>query len=206
MFWKCLYCEKSFNSRRAMQKHRHFAHFSNKNIKNHKNYICPYCNREKYTTLEGNTNHIQYCKYNPNHKNCIGHRHSEKTKLKLSSIMKQKHLEGKAWNIGRSRWNSIHSYPEQFFLKVIMNEFDDKNVIQEYNVGNYSLDFAWVNKKKYIEIDGNQHERFIEYKERDMKKDKLCKSLGWTGIRIKWKDMMNNTKYYIKLTKEFIGK
>lgn len=126
-------------------------------------------------------------------------------KEKLSNSLKKAHKEGRAWNIGKSRWNNKPSYPEKFFMKVIKNEFEDKNYEREYPVGIYSLDFAWVEKKKVIEIDGEQHERFKEYKERDKRKDEFLKNKGWKILRISWKDMSNNTKEKIKECKEFIN-
>lgn len=119
--------------------------------------------------------------------------------------MKKAHAEGRAWNIGKSRWNNKPSYPEQFFIKVIQNEFDDKNYIREYPFGIYSIDFAWPQKKLAIEIDGEQHERFKEYKERDVKKDKYLSENGWKVIRINWNKFFNNTKYYISYCNEFIN-
>lgn len=126
-------------------------------------------------------------------------------KEKLSEKMKDAHAEGRAWNIGKSRWNNEPSYPEKFFMKVIENEFNDKNYINEYPVGIYSIDFAWVDKKLAIEIDGDQHQRFEEYKLRDERKDSFLESQGWKVLRIVWKDMFNNTKEQIKICKNFIG-
>ena len=118
--------------------------------------------------------------------------------------MKKAHQEGRAWNIGKSRWNNSPSYPEMFFMEVIENEFVDKNYVREFPLGLFSLDFAWKNKKKCIEIDGDQHSRFEEYKKRDLRKDTFLKENGWQVLRIKWKDMYKDTKFYIKLAKEFI--
>jgi very-short-patch-repair endonuclease/ribosomal protein L37AE/L43A len=130
---------------------------------------------------------------------------SEKHKNNVSKSMKKAHKEGRAWNIGMSRWNNKASYPEEFFMKVIENEFEDKNYKYEYPVGIYSLDFAWIEKKKVIEIDGEQHQRFEEYQERDKRKDEFLKNNNWQILRISWKDMCNETKQKIKICKEFIN-
>jgi very-short-patch-repair endonuclease len=131
---------------------------------------------------------------------------TEETKKKISEAMKKAHAEGRAWNIGKSRWNNTPSYPEQFFMKVIENEFEDKDYENELPFHRFSLDFAWIHKKRVIEIDGSQHERFQEYKERDEKKDELLKSEGWEVLRIQWKDMFHNTKVWTKHAKDFIDK
>ncbi len=129
---------------------------------------------------------------------------SEYHKQKISEGMKKAHSEKRAWNIGKSRWNNKPSYPESFFIRVIENEFDDQNYIREFPFSIYSLDFAWPDKKLCIEIDGEQHERFKEYKERDIKKDKLLMENGWKVLRIKWINMFHDTKYWIEKSKSFI--
>jgi len=77
------------------------------------------------------------------------------TKRKISFSMKKAHKEGRAWNIGKSRWNNDASYPEKFFMLVIQNEFDDKEYIREYSLSIYSLDFAWEHKKSVLRLMGN---------------------------------------------------
>lgn len=128
----------------------------------------------------------------------------ESWKKNISNGMKKAHKDGRAWNIGMSRWNNEPSFPEKFFMQVINNEFEDKNYIREMPFKKYSLDFAWPNKLKCIEIDGGQHERFEDYKKRDLEKDKLLYNNNWKVLRIKWSDMRNDTKHWIKIAKDFI--
>ena len=125
-------------------------------------------------------------------------------KKKISESMKLAHKEGRAWNIGMSRWNNKPSYPETFFMKVIENEFEDKNYKREYPISIYSIDFAWPDKKKAIEIDGEQHKRFKEQIERDKRKNKCLEKDGWEYIRVDWKYFCNNSKECIKQLKDFI--
>jgi len=132
-----------------------------------------------------------------------GRKPTEIQKKQISNAMKKAHAEGRAWNIGKSRWNNEPSYPEKFFIEVIKNEFDDKNYVREFNVGLYSIDFAWVNKKLAIEIDGQQHEK-EEYRLRDERKDKILIENGWIVLRLKWVDICNDTQNYIKMAKQFI--
>lgn len=133
-----------------------------------------------------------------------GKPHSKETKEKLSIKMKQAHKEGRAWNIGKSRWNNQPSYPEKFFMKVIENEFIDKKYKTEFNVGIYSIDFAWEDKKLAIEIDGDQHQRFEEVKLRDIRKDKHLIDNGWKILRIKWIDIFHDPHKWIKIAKDFV--
>ena len=57
---------------------------------------------------------------------CKGKHLSKETRNSISKSMKKAHAEGRAHNIGESRWNNEPSYPEQWFMKVIENEFIDK--------------------------------------------------------------------------------
>ena len=129
---------------------------------------------------------------------------SNETKAKISESMKRAHLEGRAWNIGKSRWNNEPSYPEIFFIKVIENEFEDNQYVREFPIGIYSADFCWPSKKRIIEIDGDQHQRFEEYVQRDLRKDEFIRSLGYEILRISWKDLFHNTKDKIKEAYQFI--
>lgn len=126
---------------------------------------------------------------------------------KISASMKKAHKEGKAHNIGESRWNNQPSYPEQWFMKVLKNEFGfekDKDYKMEFPFYRFSLDFAWPDKKICIEIDGEQHERFQEQKERDIEKDRLLKKEDWKELRKSWKEIYNNPKFFIEEVKNLL--
>lgn len=138
----------------------------------------------------------------------LGKHLSEEHKQKISNSMKQAHKEKRAHNIGSSRWNNEHSWPEKWFIEVLQNEFNMiENIDYETEMpfNKYSLDFAWSEKKLCIEIDGEQHERFEEYKLRDITKDKLLLKNGWKVLRIKWKDCYANPKQYIKIVKNYLN-
>jgi len=165
---------------------------------------CQYCNR-KFTTKSAKSYHEKYCIQNPSHIKMIGYKLSEGQKKKISESMKKAHKEGRAHNIGECRWNNKPSYPEQWFMKMSLNEDIDQNYVREYPFHKFSLDFVWVDKKRVIEIDGEQHNRDIRQKERDIKKDKLLLEEGWKELRISWSDICNNTKEWIKIIKDFIN-
>lgn len=131
---------------------------------------------------------------------------SPEVNKKISESMKKAHKEGRAWNIGKSRWNNEPSYPEKFFMDVVENEFDDRDYKNEYPIGIYSADFCWPHLKKVIEIDGDQHQRFDEYIERDKKKDKFLFDEGYQVLRVIWKEMYKNPKEKIKECYDFIHK
>lgn len=118
--------------------------------------------------------------------------------------MKTAHAEGRAHNIGNSRWNHEPSWPEKWFMRVVENEFKDKNYVREYPFHGFSLDFAWPDKKLCIEIDGEQHERFPEYRARDARKDSALAAEGWQVLRLKWRNVYQNPKNAIQTARGFI--
>lgn len=208
--YNCEKCNKSFESKEAYAGHCS-SHNRIKKEKIKKEHRCKYCNIQ-FKSGPSLGSHVRMCKLSPTYEkkykkrleNNIKGPLLQEHKEKISKGMKQAHKEKRAWNIGQSRWNNKQSYPEIFFTEVIENEFKDKNYKSEYNVGIYSLDFAWVEKKKVIEIDGEQHQRFEEYIKRDKRKDLFLIENGWQILRINWKDMYNDTKFYINKAKEFI--
>jgi very-short-patch-repair endonuclease len=194
--FKCTECDREFKTAQARGSHKWRAHGAGADHK----------------PFKGKTWDV-----NP----MFGKNHSESTKQKISVSMTGKtlssshkdnisksmckaHEENRAHNIGESRWNNEQSYPEKFFTHVIKNEFNDTNYCSELPFGRFSLDFAWIHLKKCIEIDGDQHERFEEYRERDIRKDAALEAEGWKVLRIKWQDMFHDTKTWIKVAKQFI--
>jgi very-short-patch-repair endonuclease len=119
--------------------------------------------------------------------------------------MLRRRAEGYEWTLGRNRHAGEPSWPEKFFTEVIDNEFLDKNVVTELQMGRYSLDFAWPEKKKCIEIDGEQHYTQPSQAKSDLRKNKYLKSQGWEVLRIRWRDMFSDTKANIQKANKFIG-
>ena len=203
--YKCEYCNEIFTSSKKIYKHKHLIH----NIKNGQqpkyNLKCTYCEYSKYTTKSGMTVHEKYCKLNPNRIECIGHPVSDETKKKLSNSMHKAAIEGrnKGWTT-TTCGPKKKSYPEEFFTKIIENEFNDKNYLYNIPFYTWKLDFAWPHKKLCIEIDGSQHQRDEKQKESDLRKDKKLIECGWKVLRIKWIDIFHNTQEYINQAKEFI--
>ena len=132
-------------------------------------------------------------------------KHSEETKRIIGEKRKQ-YLKEHENDFGAftKRWKREPSYPEKWFSKVIENEGFDRNYISEMRFGKYVLDFAWIEKKKCIEIDGSQHE-WPSRKESDKRKDEFIKNHGWLILRIKWKDCFDDPKYWIRKSREFLS-
>lgn len=126
-------------------------------------------------------------------------KHSEKTKEKMRqkrlSFMKE-HPEKTAWRIKNI------SYPEKCFQKYLQERGYDKKYLikREYSVFPYFIDFAFIEQKVAVEIDGSQHLE-KKRKEIDEAKDKLLIENGWSVIRFTentvktdWKNIDNTLK------------
>lgn len=166
--------------------------------------FCQYCGRS-FSRKESKNLHERFCKENPNKEICVGHPLTEENKKRISEGMKKAHAEGRAHNIGECRWNNEPSYPEKWFMEMSKNEGIDQNYIRECPFHKFSLDFAWADMKKVIEIDGEQHHRDTKQKERDVEKDRLLAEEGWKELRIDWSDICNDTKNWIERIKKFIN-
>lgn len=111
-------------------------------------------------------------------------KHSEKTKAvmrdKRLSFMRE-HPEKTAWRTCKSNM----SYPEQCFIKYINDRGLDKQhfIIREKSFYPYYVDFAFVDIKLAVEIDGSQHLTSTQSKT-DKLKDELLLNEGWNVVRI----------------------
>lgn len=204
--WVCDKCQMIFRTRKELYNHKHEL--------DHTHYEkcicrCSFCGKEWLSTKYGLHNHENHCKNNPNRSLGKVHIISDLTKRRISDSLKLAHSEGRAHNIGSSRWNNEHSYPEKWFIKMLKHEL---NMIEhvdyetEYPFYKYSLDFAWPNRKICVEIDGEQHQRFQDQIRRDFEKDSHLKNDGWVEIRKSWKDIFNNPKLFIEEVKSVLGK
>ena len=199
--WFCKYCIEHpiFETRRELQKHNkeihpeHAIKFGEKNIPPWNKGLTKE-NCQKIKDIAEKVSKILTGK--------PGHKLSEETKKKLSEIRKQKIKENNGiWWSSRSKCK--RSYAEEWTKTVLLNEIKDNTFVEEYHIGRWFLDFAWPNKMIYIEIDGVQHE-WAERKKMDEEKDNYCRDIGWKCLRLKWKDICNNTQETIEVIKEFV--
>ena len=202
--WMCKCCNEIFETRHMLQEHHkifpeHVMY--GKSTKGKTKITCQSVAKQasKLKQRYANGELIPWFK---------GKHHSIASRKKISESMKKAHSEGRANNFAKSRHSCgvKMSYPEKWFLGVINNEFADKNFVREYPFFKYSLDFAWPDKKRVIEIDGSQHYdgRFPERIKHDIERDIYLKSQGWKVLRLRWKYVYKQKKYWIKIAKRFI--
>jgi len=112
-------------------------------------------------------------------------KHSEETKKKISNIRKQyivDHPDEAPYLL--NHYSHGESYPEKYFADVF--EKEKIKLDRYYRIGTYQLDFADVNKKIDIEVDGSQHRYDPRIVTHDIKRNNFMSSIGWRVFRVYW--------------------
>lgn len=109
--------------------------------------------------------------------------HSQETKDKLSAI-RTKYLTENPDKVPYllNHYSNGPSYPEEYFAGI----FTD--LVRYHRIGLYELDFADIEQKIDLEVDGDQHYLDERIAESDIRRTAFLEEQGWTVIRIKWSD------------------
>lgn len=186
--WKCTVCQQIFETKKLLLEHS-VIHKSNEN-----GSWCKGLTKETDIRIKRRSEAlVQKYKNGELIPNARGCKLSEEHKKKISESRK-KYLDNNPEKVPYVlNHSSKMSYPEQYFQQIfIQNKIDLKYHLQ---IGRYQLDFYNEKVKKYIEIDGQQHYKNDRLIERDIIRTAFLLTLGWAGIRIRWKT-------FIKLTDE----
>lgn len=88
---------------------------------------------------------------------------------------------------GLNRWSNAHSskrtYPEIFFGEILKDICIEQYVVPGLP---YKLDFADIENKIDIEIDGESHYKGDDLCDHDKIRGKKLEEFGWRTIRIRW--------------------
>ena len=127
-------------------------------------------------------------------------KHSEETKEKIRQKRLQymkDHPEDTAW-----RKKNSPSYPEQVFIKFLKEKEYDKHyyIERECPVFPYYIDFAFVNEKVAVEIDGSQH--LDEERSKKDKENKEHKSDYKKILKEESPIYSNNKQFLAKIIKD----
>ena len=136
--------------------------------------------------------------YKENYKNgkfsnyMIGRHHSQEIKDRISKSRTRYLKEHPNTHPYIKYHNSKRqSYAETYFDEVFAKE--GIKLEKWRHVGFYELDYCDVNKKIYIEVDGEHHYFDERIKEGDIRRTKYLEELGWKGFRIRWSDYQKMT-------------
>lgn len=180
--WKCSICGKIFETRAKLIEHNHQFHPIPKGQVWNKNLTKETDKRvaKGAKTLTDGYKSGRIIAHNK------GKHHSEEEKQKISKSMKKYLNENPDKVPYILNHSSKESYPEQYFRTVFKNENFPLFVQNKY-INGYFLDFAFEDKKVYIEIDGEQH--YVDQKiiEHDKIRTEKLNTTEWKCIcRIRW--------------------
>lgn len=154
---------------------------------------CEFCNKE-FLDSEGFKlgGHKTHCSHRPEEyfvarslkirESSLGKVLSEEHKKKISQSRIKYLLENPDKVPYKLNHKHKETYPERYFKKIL------KGFVCQYRPEGtlYEIDFANVDKKVAIEIDGEQHyvdQRIVAH---DIKRTKTLEELGWKIIRVRW--------------------
>ena len=111
-------------------------------------------------------------------------KHTAETKEKMrESRLKymKEHPENTAW-----RKRNLPSYPEECFINFLSEKRYDKKFLieREHPIFPFFIDFAFIDLKIAVEIDGSQHILDEKRKEKDLLKNETLIKNGWRVLRI----------------------
>jgi very-short-patch-repair endonuclease len=122
---------------------------------------------------------------------CVPHKHSEETKQKISKI-RIKYLEENPDKVPYklNHYSKGRSYPENYWKSIL----DAHKLVykEQYQIYLYQLDFAFVDSKIDLEIDGEQHYLDERISLSDQRRNEYLENLGWKIIRIRWSEFQKN--------------
>lgn len=122
------------------------------------------------------------------------------TKKKISNSLKKSHA-----NNNHPGWKHVNiktrrSRAEEYFYNAIIND-SFFNFIEKHNVNRYFLDFALLDFKCDVEIDGIQHFKIQKQIDHDKKRNKYLIKNGWRIYRIPAKLIFLNCELQIQKLK-----
>lgn len=132
---------------------------------------------------------------------------SDETKMKISISRKRFLLENPDKVPYLLNHSSRESYPEKYFIEV----FEKEGIViqKKFRIHTYELDFAIIESKIDIEIDGSQHYLDEKIVESDKRRTKYLENSGWDIIRINWAEYqklnLEGKRKFINELKKYIN-
>lgn len=204
--FKCLECKWEGNNSRALYIHVKNTHGLSKFEYLEKYDLfnkCKICGNPVKTSR----NDIQLCSPKCKWLNNKQIQSSPEHRLYLSNALKDAHSSGRhpGWSHINANPNRT-SYPERVFLSLIMNAglLDKYTIVTHLPISKYFLDFALIDYKIDIEVDGSQHVATPDAIEHDEKRDIFFTNLGWRIFRISWKELKSDRLIVLNKLQAFI--
>jgi very-short-patch-repair endonuclease len=156
---------------------------------------CPYCKSK--VKIRGGRNNTMF-NVTCGEKNCLReHKKNIEVSEETKNKMREKRLNylSNKNNFSKTSWGKSArgemSYGEEWLHKILEEEdlYSKHDIIFQYSIFPYSIDFAFINEKVALEFDGKCH--FISGKriEHDFKRDEYLESKGWRTFRVSYDEM-----------------
>lgn len=130
-----------------------------------------------------------------------------KHKEKIANALKTAHKEGRhqGWKFINEDKNR-RSYPEQFLFNIFKENglFEKYKIEEKLPVGKYFLDFALIDFKLDIEVDGRTHFKDKKSINHDKKRNEYLINRGWKIYRIAWSQFCKHKRKSINELLNFI--
>lgn len=128
--------------------------------------------------------------------------HSAETRKKISEG-RSRYLRDNPDKVPyRINHSSNESYPEKIFRNALV-ESGITGWVSRYRIGIYEYDFAFVELKIDVEIDGDTHSQ-EKVKRIDARRDAWSRDNGWQVLRFSTKDVRRNVSVCIDALKKLI--
>lgn len=111
---------------------------------------------------------------------------TEELKKQISIKMKQYMKDNPDKVPYKVNHSSKESYPQKYFRELFQKQ--GIKLEKQYHVSLYSLDFACLERKIDIEINGEQHYVDKKIVQSDIERKQFLQSLGWNCVVIRWSD------------------
>lgn len=221
----CEHCKKEVKSLSALHQHLKKYHeyesiidttYYDINYLGLKHPDCPICNNKvrlvNNVRIFAETCGNQECKrllykqkiktyYNTHPEAIEKHRND-----RVNYLLNKQHFEVTAWG---KRSNSQFSFLEQWFVEKIIIPYNLGSlfdIVNDYSVYPYFLDFAFINASIDVELDGRCHFQNGEDRiNHDIKRDAILKDKGWHIYRISYDDVEHNELQTIDAFISFIN-
>lgn len=210
MKYICNICKKEFETINGLKTHYVITHKPSNEQKQlfftslYESRYCPICGKQLLHNLKGSRLFNKTCSIECGNK-LSGLKQKESyiknpNKREIKRLQRLKYLSNNnnklhtAWG---KRANRKMSFLEQWFVDNILEKnvefFNSFDIINEFHIQKYCCDFAFLNLKLDVELDGKQHfcngENRVKH---DIERDETIINNGWKVYRITYKEVLNN--------------
>lgn len=198
--WKCNHCTEIFRTRNELTEHKKKCHpeYVGKNRKAWNSGLTKDTNESLLHASNTVKANYESGKTIPAF---LNKQHSKKSRKKISKSMTNFFKNNPEKVYFKQFHSSNFNYAEDYFKQIL--ETNNIQFEHNYHVLTYFLDFAIIDKKIDIEIDGAHHRKDKKTIEHDKIRNSVLINNGWKVIRIYWPEWkkLNDADKYMHITR-----